>query len=100
MAAVQGLPLPGGLTCPVPYMSRAAWGADESFRFANGVEVWPADHFPVQLLTVHHSGFVADSDPTVTVRAIYEEQALPQGQGNGIQGWGDIGYNLLIDDAG
>jgi len=48
LAAAAGFPLPGGLVCPVPYMSRAAWGADESWRFSNGVEDWPPDYFPVR----------------------------------------------------
>jgi hypothetical protein len=96
---VFGFRLPGGLTCPVPFMSRAAWGADESWRFVNGVEDWPAEHHPVQALTVHHTGFAASLDPAETVRTIYRQQALTAARG-GIQGWGDIGYNLLIDDAG
>jgi len=99
LPAAAGFPLPGGLVCPVPYMSRAAWGADESFRFINGVESWPPDYFPVQALTVHHTGFAASADPADTVRTIYKQQALTSAQG-GIQGWGDIGYNLLIDANG
>ena len=97
--AAFGFRLPGGLTCPVPFMSRAAWGADESWRFVNGREDWPAEHHPVQALTVHHTGFAASLDPAETVRTIYRQQALTAARG-GIQGWGDIGYNLLIDDAG
>jgi hypothetical protein len=97
--AVLGFPLPGGLICPVPYMSRAAWGADESWRFTNGVEDWPSEHNPVQALTVHHTGFAASDDAADTVRTIYRQQALTTARG-GIQGWGDIGYNLLIDSAG
>jgi hypothetical protein len=97
--AAAGFPLPGGLVCPVPYLSRAAWGADESFRFINGVEDWPPDYFPVQALTVHHTGFAASADPADTVRTIYQQQALTSARG-GIKGWGDIGYNLLIDANG
>ena len=97
--AAFGFRLPGGLTCPVPYMSRAAWSADESWRFSNGVEDWPAEHFPAQALTVHHTGFAASLDPAETVRTIYRQQALTPARG-GIKGWGDIGYNLLIDEAG
>jgi hypothetical protein len=94
-----GFRLPGGLTCPVPYMSRAAWGADESWRYSNGVEDWPTEHFPAQALTVHHTGFATSLDPAETVRTIYRQQALTPARG-GIKGWGDIGYNLLIDEAG
>jgi hypothetical protein len=97
--AASGFGLPGGLFCPVPYLSRAAWGADESWRFTNGSEDWPAEHHPAQALTVHHTGFAANPDPAETVRTIYRQQALTPARG-GIQGWGDIGYNLLIDAAG
>jgi len=88
------MPLPDGSTCPVTYLSRAAWGADESKRFSGGVEVWPAEWYPVQVLTVHHTaGNNNDPTPAATIRAIYNDQAVSQG-------WGDIGYHLLIDEAG
>jgi hypothetical protein len=74
---------------------RASWEADESLRFdAAGSEVWPPVFFPVQRLTVHHT--VIDdggSDPAATVRAIYRYHAVDLG-------WGDIGYQLLIDRDG
>jgi len=75
-------------------MSRAEWGADESKRFVGGVESWPTTFFPVQSLIVHHTVTINDDPgPAATVRAIYEHHAV----GNG---WGDIGYNYLIDEAG
>jgi uncharacterized protein with LGFP repeats len=93
-AAVFGMPLPDGTTVPVTYLSRAAWGADESLRFSGGVEIWPAECYPAQALTVHHSGFMQPNpDQAAKVRAIYHSHAV-------VQGWGDIGYHLLIDDAG
>ncbi|MFB6889869.1 N-acetylmuramoyl-L-alanine amidase [Kitasatospora sp. NPDC056327] len=80
--------------CGVQYLSRAAWGADESKRFKNGVENSPAKYYPVQTLTVHHTDTPnADADPAATVRAIYEYHAITQD-------WGDIGYHFLIDEAG
>jgi hypothetical protein len=92
--AVNGMPVPGRPMCPVPYLSRAAWGADESLRFPGGTELWPAEYRPVQTLTVHHTaGANDDPDPAATVRAIYHNQAVNQN-------WGDIGYHLLIDEAG
>ena len=46
----------GGRRAPLRYLSRAAWGADESLRFgADGTETWPPEYFPVQTLTVHHT---------------------------------------------
>jgi hypothetical protein len=85
----------GGRSAPVRYLSRAAWGADESLRFGpDGTETWPPAYFPVQTLTVHHTATANnDRDPAATVRAIYYYHAVTQG-------WGDIGYQLLIDEAG
>ncbi|MFB7620675.1 N-acetylmuramoyl-L-alanine amidase [Kitasatospora sp. NPDC056181] len=78
----------------VEYLSRAAWGADESKRFKNGVENSPAKYYPLQTLTVHHTDTPnADPDPAATVRAIYEYHAITND-------WGDIGYHFLIDEAG
>jgi len=89
-----GLPLPDGTFCPVIFVNRAGWGADESLRFSAGTEIWPPEYFPVQALTVHHSaGTNNDPNPAATMRAIYYYQCVTQG-------WGDIGYNLLIDEAG
>jgi hypothetical protein len=85
----------GGRSAPVRYLSRAAWGADESLRFgADGTETWPPAYFPVQTLTVHHTAGVNDDpDPAATVRAIYYLHTITNG-------WGDVGYQLLIDQAG
>jgi N-acetylmuramoyl-L-alanine amidase len=77
------------------YLPRAGWGADESHRFGqDGKEVFPPEYFPVQALTVHHTATTNDDpDPAATVRAIYFFHAVTQA-------WGDIGYHLLIDEAG
>jgi N-acetylmuramoyl-L-alanine amidase/Fibronectin type III domain len=75
-------------------ISRSGWGADESLRFANGKEVWPPAFWPIQKLLVHHTATQnADPNPASTIRAIYYYHAITQG-------WGDIGYNFLIDEAG
>ncbi|MBW3626391.1 MAG: N-acetylmuramoyl-L-alanine amidase [Actinobacteria bacterium] len=75
--------------------SRADWGADESLRFgADGAETWPPAHYPVQVATVHHTATKNDdADPEATVRAIYRYHAVDNG-------WGDIGYQYLIDESG
>lgn len=81
---------------PLRYLSRAAWGCDDSLRFnADGSLRWgPTQYFPVQTLTVHHTaGANDDPDPAATVRAIYYYDTITQG-------WGDLGYHLLIDEAG
>ncbi len=77
-------------------LSRAQWGADESYRFnADGTESWgPTAFFPTQKLIVHHTATSNnDRDPAATVRAIYRYHAIDQG-------WGDIGYNFLVDAQG
>ncbi|GAB7051139.1 peptidoglycan recognition protein family protein [Catenuloplanes indicus] len=88
-----------GGACDLPaYLSRAAWGADETLRFAadGTTELWPVQFFPVQTLTVHHTGLYAhndDPDPAATVRAVYYDDCV-------VDDYGDIGYQLLIDEAG
>jgi hypothetical protein len=79
----------------VVYLSRAAWGADESLRFkADGTENSPTKYYPAQVLTVHHTDTPNDDpDPAATVRAIYQYHAITND-------WGDIGYHFLIDEAG
>jgi hypothetical protein len=84
--------------CFVPaYLSRTAWGADESLRFDSaGVEKWPVEYYPAQVLTVHHTGVLAhndDPDPAATVRAVYYDDCVSDD-------YGDLGYQLLIDEAG
>ena len=76
-------------------ISRAGWGADESLRFdRRGREVWPPEYWRVQKLVVHHTaGANDDPDPAATIRSIYHYHAVTQG-------WGDIGYNFLVDEAG
>ena len=77
------------------YLSRGGWGADESLRFEpDGTEKFPTAFFDVQTLTVHHTVSAnADPDPAATVRAIYFFQCITED-------FGDIGYHLLIDQAG
>jgi hypothetical protein len=77
------------------YLNRRAWGADESLRFdATGKEKWVPAYYPVQTLTVHHTGTINDDpDPPARIRAIYRNQAI----GENI---GDFGYHAVIDEAG
>ena len=76
-------------------ISRAAWGADESLRFkADGTEDWPQTWYATRKLIVHHTDTANnDPDPAATIRAIYRYHAVDQG-------WGDIGYNFLVDAQG
>ncbi|MDH4334160.1 MAG: N-acetylmuramoyl-L-alanine amidase [Chloroflexota bacterium] len=95
-AAVIGLGArTAGVTTIPGIISRSAWGADESLRFDGaGDELWEREYYPLQKLVVHHTaGRNSDPDPAATVRAIYYYHAVKQG-------WGDIGYQYLIDEAG
>ena len=74
---------------------RVDWGADESLRFdSRGKEIWPPTFSPVQKLIVHNTETQnKDPDPAATIRSIHYYHAVTRG-------WGDIGYNFLIDEAG
>ena len=68
--------------------SRADWGADETLM------TWAPEYYGVQVLTVHHTATAnGDADPAATVRAIQRYHAVDRG-------WGDIGYQYLVDGAG
>ncbi len=94
---------PGGFVSPVAaaatehpaVVTRAGWGADESLRFEpDGSETWSRTFFPIRKLIVHHTASQNDDpDPAATMRSIYYYHAVTQG-------WGDIGYNFLIDESG
>lgn len=69
-------------------ISRAEWGADESAM------TWQPQVATPQKIVIHHTaGGDGGSDPAATVRGIYYWQST-------VLGWGDIGYNYLIDPAG
>lgn len=76
-------------------VSRGEWGAQEELRFdGTGNEIWPAEFYPVQTMTVHHTATEnKDPDPAARVRAIYRYHTVDRG-------WGDIGYHYLIDESG
>lgn len=76
-------------------ISRAEWGADESYRFkADGTEDWPQTFHATEKLIVHHTATGNDDpDPAATVRAIYRYHAIDRA-------YGDIGYSFLIDGQG
>lgn len=79
----------------VPVVSRTAWGADENYRLTStGTVRWEPQYLPVQKFIVHHTaGSDGGSDPMGTIRGIYYYHAV-------VLGWGDLGYNYLIDPSG
>lgn len=81
-------------------IGRAGWGADEKLRFREDEktkkreEIWTPEFRPIQKVIVHHSVTRdPEPDPKATLRAIYQYHAVQRG-------WGDIGYNFLIDPQG
>jgi hypothetical protein len=96
--SLSSAPLPtarAGLTAFLErVVTREQWGADESIRFADGKDLWPRSFVPPKFLTVHHTaGENEYADPAAEIRAIYTYHTVTQG-------WGDIGYHLLIDNRG
>jgi uncharacterized protein YraI len=84
----------GPSVTPPPIVSRAAWGADESLRFGRrGNETWPVAYRPVEHVVIHHTDTTNFNDPLVEMRSIYYYHAVTRG-------WGDIGYNYLVDFLG
>lgn len=71
----------------IPVVPRWAWGCDESISFG------AIEYRPAQVLTVHHSVTPANWDPASTMRGFHRYHTLTNG-------WGDIGYQLVIDPSG
>jgi hypothetical protein len=88
---------PGAVIGKPITFKREDWGADESLRFSGGEEVWPRSYVPTKKLVVHHvvtdNNYATVEDAKALVRAVYAYHARTLG-------WGDIGYNSLIDRFG
>jgi uncharacterized protein YgiM (DUF1202 family) len=69
-------------------ISRAQWGANESWR------TWPPEYETVHHVIIHHTATSNNvSDWAGAVRSIYYYHAVEQD-------WGDIGYNYLVSPTG
>src|SRR3989344_148825 len=94
----------------IKIISRAEWGANEDWRFCTSWDSakstcgtkstnpkWPSEIVPVKKFVIHHTGRSNGSniDPKEAVRNIYLWHAIVV-EG----GWGDIGYNYLVDQEG
>lgn len=84
----------------ISIIPREAWGADESYRLnSDGSESWPRSYHGTRKLVFHHTAVKSSNGQTdlatneATLRSMYYYQAVTQG-------WGDIGYNALVDAAG
>ena len=77
-----------------PVVSRTAWGCPEGQQSS-----WTPQYTAVTHLVVHHSaGSNTSSDWAGTVRSIWDFHSRPVEDGG--RGWGDVGYNYLIDPNG
>ncbi len=85
----------GGSSSQLDIVTRTQWGADESLRFnSKGNAIWPAEYVDPEIFILHHTaGTDGGDDPAATIRSIYYWHAV-------VLGWGDIGYNYLIDPTG
>lgn len=91
--AISGTDLIDGFIIP-----RSGWGANESLRFEDGDRrkpmLWPPEYQPTEKFIIHHT--VTENDPrnvTAMIRSVYYYHAVTRG-------WGDIGYNFLVDWRG
>ena len=78
---------------PPRIVTREQWDADESYRFDSYGEIWPPEYEKVHHVIIHHTDTPTYQDPLVAIRSIYYYHAVDQG-------WGDIGYNYLVDRNG
>ncbi|MBI2849290.1 MAG: N-acetylmuramoyl-L-alanine amidase [Chloroflexi bacterium] len=82
-------PMAMGVSRPA-VISRAQWGSPEPYSSVN----WPPQYRQTVKIILHDTQTRNDDeDPARTVRAIWAYHAITNG-------WGDIGYNYLIDKYG
>jgi uncharacterized protein YgiM (DUF1202 family) len=81
------------VSAPPAFLTRADWGADESYRFEEDGEWWTKQYQLVEHAIVHHSETPNSQDPLEAIRSIYYYHAVTRG-------WHDIGYNYLVDKLG
>lgn len=75
---------------PSPHIySRADWGSPEPDSSPD----WNPEYRRLGRSIVHHTATTASADSAASVRAIWQYHRYSNG-------WGDIGYNYLVDQAG
>jgi hypothetical protein len=72
-----------------PIYSRADWGSPEP----NSSPGWDPEYRRLGRSIVHHTATTASADSAAAVRAIWQYHTYSNG-------WGDIGYNYLVDQQG
>lgn len=77
-----------------PIIGRQDWGAEQAYSGVDHGEVeWTTEYEPVKHVIIHHSETPQFRDPMVEIRSIHYYHAVTRG-------WGDIGYNYLVDFLG
>jgi uncharacterized protein with LGFP repeats len=72
---------------------RAEWDVERTWHAGAGAS-WAPEFHPIRKVVLHHTPSAgADADPVAAIRSIHRRHALDRG-------WGDIGYNLLVDQRG
>jgi len=90
--ATSGAPSPLSLAKP-PVVSRVGWGSPDG----EGSRV-PPDYYPVNHMVVHHT---ADSNTLYPSETSWADRVRAEWAFHTYtRGWGDIGYNYLIDPNG
>ncbi len=76
-------------------ITRAGWGSPDPYgnKFKGTTKYWDPAYHPVEQIFIHHTVFYNTSDPAAAVRAVWDFHA-------NTRGWGDIGYNYLVDQQG
>lgn len=93
--AVDTAAVPTAATATTPagtIITREGWGADEAYTDAN----WTPKYYPLDAAVVHHTAgtntYTASQSAGI-VKGIYVYHTVTRG-------WGDIGYNFLVDKYG
>lgn len=89
LAPASGSIVPLNLGDRPTIVGRASWGCPEPYSSP----AWPPVYRTVQKIMVHHTATSSSLDGAQAVRTIYTYHAVSQG-------WGDIGYNFLVDSGG
>lgn len=77
-----------------PIISREEWGANLTYGGAErGGSEWIPEYQTVEHVIIHHSETNNFRDPLTEIRSIHYYHAITRG-------WGDIGYNYLVDFMG
>ncbi|HVL24888.1 MAG TPA: SH3 domain-containing protein [Thermomicrobiales bacterium] len=77
-----------------PIISREEWGSSLAYGGAErAASEWPPQYQTVEHIIIHHSETPSFRDPLAEIRSIHYYHAVTRG-------WGDIGYNYLVDFMG